>query len=83
LVRDAQGNLYGATVGGGANNQGTVFKLTASGKETTLYGFCSQADCTDGASPYAGLSLDAQGNLYGTTRVGGANNYGTIFKLAP
>jgi uncharacterized repeat protein (TIGR03803 family) len=80
---DAQGNLYGTTAGGGANDQGTVFELTPSGSETTLYSFCAQTNCTDGAFPQAGVSLDAQGNLYGTTNLGGAKNDGTIFKVTP
>ena len=80
---DAQGNLYGTTAGGGANDQGTVFELTPSGNETALYSFCAQTNCTDGAFPQAGVSLDAQGNLYGTTILGGTKNDGTIFKVTP
>jgi uncharacterized repeat protein (TIGR03803 family) len=83
LVLDADGNLYGTTGAGGANNQGTVFKLGPNGKETILYSFCSQTNCTDGAGPNAGVSFDAQGNLYGTTLNGGVNNNGTVFKLTP
>jgi len=56
---------------------GTVFKLNKSG-ETILYGF---KGTPDGESPQAGLIMDASGDLYGTTRGGGASSYGTIFKL--
>src|ERR1019366_2294682 len=49
LVQAANGDLYGTTIGGGANgNDGTVFKITQGGTLTTLYSFCSQTNCTDG-----------------------------------
>lgn len=71
LIQDEAGNLYGTTVGGGANGEGTVFKLDAAGHFTTLYSFCSVSGCTDGAYPEAGLIADPEGNLYGTTEGGG------------
>jgi MYXO-CTERM domain-containing protein len=78
VVRDAQGNLYGTTNLGGANNLGTVFEVVAgSGAVTTLASFAG----ANGANPLGGLVLDAQGNLYGTTSSGGANNLGTIFEV--
>jgi uncharacterized repeat protein (TIGR03803 family) len=80
LVLDAEGNLYGTTEGGGAYRDGVVFKVDRAGNETVLYNFVGTPD---GASPYGGLVLDAAGNLYGTTRYGGASNYGTVFKLNP
>src|ERR1700675_318852 len=79
LIRDSQGNLYGTTGGGGSFNSGTVFKVDANGNETVLYSFTGTG--ADGATPYAGLVRDAQGNLYGTTSSGGAYNHGTVFKL--
>jgi uncharacterized repeat protein (TIGR03803 family) len=98
LIRDAAGNLYSTTGGGGSSTAncsqvgscGTVFKLDSTGHETVLYNFCSQgANCTDGFAPAAGLIQDAAGNLYGTTSYGGANSgansglgAGTVFKLA-
>ncbi len=83
LLRDAAGNLYGTTGGGGAHSDGTVFKLDTTGKETVLYSFCSVGgtSCTDGNFPFAGLIEDAAGNLYGTTQRGGANGRGTVFKV--
>jgi len=81
LVLDAQGNLYGTTYAGGANAVGTVFKLTPSGTETVLYSFCQLPNCADGAFPVANLVLDAQGNLYGTTEVGGTYWRGTVFEV--
>ncbi len=80
LIQDSNnGNLYGTTSGGGANNLGTVFQIATAGAETLLYSF----DGTHGAAPYAGLIQDSTGNLYGTTYSGGANNLGTVFKLTP
>ena len=61
---------------------GTVFRLTPSGKVTVLYVFCSASNCTDGAYPGGGLTLATDGNLYGTTTVGGTNNFGTVFRLS-
>src|SRR5580692_3902993 len=56
LIQATDGDFYGTTYsGGGADNGGTIFKITASGRLTTLYGFCSQSECTDGANPYGGL----------------------------
>ena len=99
LVLDRKGNLYGTTYLGAAHDQnicpwgcGVVFKLTPEGKETVLYSFCAQTNCTDGAQPYGGLVLDEKGNLYGTTVGGGAYNNGkscygigcgVVFKLTP
>ena len=50
---------------------------------TTLYSFCSQSGCPDGAGPYAGLVQATNGGLYGTTYNGGSNSAGTIFKITP
>src|ERR1022692_4369163 len=84
LVQAANGDLYGTTSNGGANGQGTVFKITPGGTLTTLYNFCSQTNCTDGDQPFAGLVQAADGDLYGTTYGGGANGgYGTVFKITP
>src|ERR1035441_10397338 len=82
LVQATNGDFYGTTDGGGSNNGGTVFKITPSGTLTTLYTFCSQSGCTDGASPNAGLVQDTNGDFYGTTANGGANGGGTVFRLS-
>jgi uncharacterized repeat protein (TIGR03803 family) len=73
LVLDKRGNLYGTTQYGGAYDRcaynsgcGVVFKLTRDGKETVLYSFCAQTNCTDGAQPPAAVVFDQKGNLYGT-----------------
>jgi len=78
LIQATDGNFYGTTLGD------TVFKVTASGILTTLYTFCSQkvgTNCLDGSFPYAPLVQSAGGTFYGTTGVGGANGYGTVFKI--
>ena len=88
LIQATNGDLYGTTYGGGANGGGTVFKITPNGRLTTVYSFCSQSQCTDGSSPYAGLVQGTDGNLYGTTVAGGANDaraggFGTVFSITP
>ena len=88
LVFDAAGNLYGTTYQGGDftcgdSGCGTVFELTRTGGrwlEKKLHNF---GNGTDGANPYAGLTFDAAGNLYGTTAQGGDYNNGTVFELTP
>src|ERR1039457_3016381 len=81
LVQATNGDFYGTTQGA-ANKRGTVFKITPSGTLTTLYRFCSQTNCTDGALP-KGLVEDTAVVLYGTTYFGGTNNHGTVFKITP
>jgi uncharacterized repeat protein (TIGR03803 family) len=83
LILDGSGNLYGTTSGGGATNEGAVFKLDSSGHETLVYSFCPAGgtDCGDGISPRAGLIEDAAGNLFGTTFQGGEFDEGTVFEL--
>ena len=81
-MQGTDGNFYGTTIFGGANAEGTVFKVTPGGQLTTLYSFCSQSGCTDGEQPIAGL-VQAGGNFYGTAEFGGANNGGTVFELTP
>ena len=80
LVMDSAGNLYGTTSGGGANGDGTVFKITAAGTESVLHSFVGGT--TDGQQPIAGLVMDSAGNLYGTTSFGGENDDGTVFKIS-
>jgi uncharacterized repeat protein (TIGR03803 family) len=83
LTPDANGNLYGTTLLGGAVGVGTVFQITPAGEHTTLYSFCSQSNCADGFTPYGGLVLGTDGDYYGTTASGGANNFGTVFQITP
>lgn len=83
LIQGSDGNFYGTTTEGGVNGNGTVFRLTPTGILTTLYKFCSQANCTDGWDPEAALIQGSDGNFYGTTQFGGATEGGTVFKLTP
>jgi uncharacterized repeat protein (TIGR03803 family) len=82
LVQGTDGNLYGTTIGGGADTCGggcgTAFEVTLSGKLTTLYSF----DYTDGYDPYAALVQGTDGSLYGTTLYGGTMGYGTVFSMS-
>ena len=87
LVQGVDGSLYGATVQGGTNSGGTVFRVTPSGNLTTLYSFCAQPYCVDGSYPYGGVIQGSDGNFYGTTYYGGgnsgANRGGTVFRVTP
>jgi len=80
LIQGSDGNFYGTTTLGGADGAGIVFMVTAAGAETVLYTFTGGSD---GAYPGGGLILGIDGNFYGTTQSGGANNLGTVFKLTP
>jgi YVTN family beta-propeller protein/uncharacterized repeat protein (TIGR03803 family) len=100
LIQGADGELYGTTLFGGNSSVnclatagtgcGTIFKITTGGGLTTLYSFCPQSGCADGAIPFGALVQGSDGNLYGTTGLGGAGNAvcqggiagcGTIFKI--
>lgn len=89
VVQGVDGNLYGTTAYGGTKGQGTVYRLTADGKFTTIYSFCSLVNCADGASPNAPLMLGTDGNFYGTTLFGGTGTVycgsgcGMVFKVTP
>ncbi|HXM45403.1 MAG TPA: choice-of-anchor tandem repeat GloVer-containing protein [Bryobacteraceae bacterium] len=80
VILDEMGNLYGTTTDGGANSSccGVLFKLDPSGTLTVLHTFTGG---TDGGSPYAGLTRDAAGNLYGTATAGGVKDNGVVYKL--
>ena len=86
LVQASDGNFYGTTEGGGTGTFGTVFKITSNGTLTTLYNFCVQYPCADGAAPPGVLVQSTDGNLYGTTIAGGTSSTcsggcGTVFKI--
>jgi uncharacterized repeat protein (TIGR03803 family) len=90
LLQATDGDFYGTTEYGGANGEGTVFKINPAGKLTMLYSFCSKAKCADGANPTGGLVQANNGFLYGTTSAGGAGiscyidgGCGTIFEITP
>jgi uncharacterized repeat protein (TIGR03803 family) len=77
VIQGSDGNFYGTTVFGGANNKGVVFKVSPSGKLSVLHKFKG----SDGAKPYAGLVQATDGNFYGVASSGGSNNSGTIYRI--
>lgn len=79
LIYGADGFLYGMTNTGGIYNDGTLFKISPAGAITILHNFYS---LTDGANPWGGLTLAANGDIYGMTNAGGTNTYGTIFRYS-
>lgn len=82
VALDSAGNLYGTTVYGGLANLGTLFKLDTSGNNyTLLHSFADGSISNDGKVPYAGLTPDFSGNLYGATAGGGSTGWGMVFKL--
>ena len=80
LISDGKGNFYGAASGGGSGGAaaGVVFRMDKTGKETVLYNFTGGSD---GDQPWAGVILDPEGNLYGTTWRGGSSDHGTVFEV--
>jgi uncharacterized repeat protein (TIGR03803 family) len=79
LIRDTEGNLYGATSnGGGPASAGVVFELNPAGQESVLYTFPGGSD---GANPHAGVISDGTGNLYGTTYSGGPASAGVVYQV--
>jgi uncharacterized repeat protein (TIGR03803 family) len=84
LVLANDGSFYGTAAWGGANNDGTVFKIDIQGTLTVLHNF----DATDGAHPYGLLIQATDGNFYGTTNAGGGSTLcsggcGTVFRMTP
>jgi uncharacterized repeat protein (TIGR03803 family) len=90
---DAGGNVYGATLGGGTADTGTVFVMRPRAKVTGKWNYQALFDFsattgkynknTTGAYPDGGLLIDSAGNLYGATRGGGSGGYGVLFSLTP
>lgn len=83
LTLGANGNFYGTTTHGGANDGGTIFEITPAGKLTTLYNFCALGTCPNGSAPQSVLLLASNGNFYGTTSRGDGHGGGTVFQITP
>jgi uncharacterized repeat protein (TIGR03803 family) len=81
LIQGSDGNLWGTSNAGGSGGSGTVFKMTTAGKVTVMHQFVGCG--SNGCDPAAGLVQGKDGNYYGTTQSGGANNEGTVFKITP
>ena len=85
---DSAGNFYGTSeLAGGNSGDGTIWEVTKSGTFKVLYTFTNTANANDGNTldgeePAAAPIVDAAGNLYGTTTIGGANGGGTIWELS-
>ncbi len=80
LVHGSDGNFYGTTLNGGTGDLGTVYRISADGSSfLTLVKFAG----SNGNAPSASLVDGGDGNFYGTTRYGGANGLGTIFRVSP
>ena len=84
---DGVSPLYGTAFAGGAHNQGLVYQISFKGVKPVykvLYDFCSKNSCTDGAGPQSQVTIDRDGNIFGTTTYGGTgSNGGTVFELSP
>jgi uncharacterized repeat protein (TIGR03803 family) len=87
LVLGTDGYFYGTATTGGIRTEGTVFRVSPDGTLETVYEFCLLLGCSDGAIPYTGLTLGSNGQVYGTTLVGGSGcdprGCGTVFKITP
>jgi uncharacterized repeat protein (TIGR03803 family) len=81
VVRDSHGNLYGTTMGCGAHNSGTVFKVDSGGRVTVLHSFAGDAE--DGAIPYGEVLRTSSGKLFGTASSGGSSGWGTVWSYVP
>ncbi len=89
LIDSSGRGFFGTTTLGGKDGldndlgAGVVYHVSPAGKKTTIYEFCSQANCTDGQNPTGNLVEDAQGNLYGTASQGGTYGAGVVFEITP
>ena len=77
LLRDGAGNLFGSAFSGGDTGNGTLFEITKAGGFRRLHSF---SGALDGTNPNGELIGDSNGNIYGTTQLGGAQSLGTVFK---
>jgi uncharacterized repeat protein (TIGR03803 family) len=83
LLFDSAGNIWGTTGDGGDSFSGTVYQLVRSNGSWTENVIHSFGAPGDGSRPAAGLIMDSQGNLYGTTQNGGSTQGGTVYQLTP
>jgi uncharacterized repeat protein (TIGR03803 family) len=79
IIHKPLGDFWGTTSSGGVNGEGTLFTISFSGKLDTLYNFCQEKDCADGAAPYAGVVMDNTGAVWGVTSGGGSADLGMLF----
>jgi uncharacterized repeat protein (TIGR03803 family) len=86
IVVDSSGSIFGTTPYGGSMNKGTIYKIVpgvSGSTESVVYNFCMQTNCADGGVPFGGLTLGADGALFGTTSQGGdIHDEGDVFSFA-
>ena len=88
LLQATDGNFYGTTIQGGISNActggcGTVFRISPNGTFSSVHSFCTAGvSCPDGSEPFAALIQGSDGGFYGTTYLGGAVNFGTVFSIS-
>jgi len=86
LLLGAGGDLIGTTSYGGAHDDGTIFKLTPNGRHSTysvVHDFCAEAECGGAAYPYGAITMDASGNVFGTTSAGADDGAtGVVYELS-
>jgi uncharacterized repeat protein (TIGR03803 family) len=83
LILDSAGNVYGTTIQGGTYDAGVAFELSRSSSGVWTETILNAFDTIDGGDPWAGLTFDSAGNLYGVTYNGGTYDGGVVFKLTP
>ncbi len=81
IILASDGNFYGTTNGGGAGDVGTIFQISSTGEFKTLYSLCSQANCADGEFLAYPPVEGNDGNLYGTTLIGGTLGGGVFYQI--
>ncbi len=79
-ILGSDGNLYGVTYFGGNQQGGLLWELTAAGAYKVLYNFCGKSGVCKSANPFT-VVRDFNGNFFGTTAFGGANNSGVVFEI--
>jgi uncharacterized repeat protein (TIGR03803 family) len=85
MIQASDGNYYGTAEGGGAHHAGNVFKVTPNGDLTVFYSFSGDGEVpgsTDGYDPVSGLIEGSDGNLYGTTNLGGTYSRGAVYRIS-
>jgi uncharacterized repeat protein (TIGR03803 family) len=80
LVQATNGAFYGSTPNGGVHSSGTIYQVQGTTFKT-VYSFCEQTNCIDGALPWGPLTQGSDGNLYGVTGTGGASGGGTLYRI--
>jgi uncharacterized repeat protein (TIGR03803 family) len=81
LTISTDGNLDGSTYDGGTTGYGTIYKISPTGVRTTIYNFCPQRPCSDGAAPYGPIIVGTDDSFYGIAISCGQSNQGDIFKI--